>query len=125
MSTTFEDVKQSIVEAQLAATPKDKLVNDMIKGTAELLSADDIIKRLGIRADEFEKLVDLPNHYLRTQGGLGAALHTSKHLFDVHIELINKELESKTDFPKPDLYILGKARWKRETFKKWLEAQCV
>lgn len=122
--TEFEDVKQAIVEAQLASTPKDKVVNDIMKGSAELLSANDIINRLGITAVEFQELVNLPNHYLRTNGGLGAAVYTTKRMFDAHIELINQELEKNLSFPKPDLYILGKARWKKETFKKWLEEQC-
>ena len=125
MTTEFKDVKQAIVEAQLAATPKDKLVNDIMKGSADLLSANDIITRLGISVDEFMKLINLPNHSLRTNGGLAAAVYASKRMFDTHIELINEELEKKTSFPKPDLYILGKARWKKETFKKWLEGQCV
>ena len=124
MSTKFEDVKQSIVEAQLASTPKDKVVNDIMKGAADLLSANDIIKRLGITADEFQELVNLPNHYLRNTGGtFGETLYRSSRLFDSHIELINKDLEGKSTFPKPDFYILGKARWKKETFKKWLEEQ--
>ena len=124
MSTKFEDVKQSIVEAQLASTPKDKVVNDIMKGAADLLSANDIIKRLGITADEFQELVNLPNHYLRNTGGtFGEALYRSSRLFDSHIELINRDLEGKSTFPKPDFYILGKARWKKETFKKWLEEQ--
>ncbi|EER47566.1 hypothetical protein AM305_07793 [Actinobacillus minor NM305] len=122
--TEFKDVKQAIVEAQLASTPKDKVINDIMKGSAELLSANDIINRLGITAKEFQELVNLPNHYLRTNGGLGSALHTTQRMFDTHIELINQELEKKLFFPKPDLYILGKARWKKETFKKWLEEQC-
>ncbi|MEG9489351.1 hypothetical protein [Mannheimia indoligenes] len=122
--TEFEDVKQAIVEAQLASTPKDKVVNDIMKGSAELLSANDIINRLGITAVEFQELVNLPNHYLRTNGGLGAAVYTTKRMFDAHIELINQELEKNLSFPEPDLYILGKARWKKETFKKWLEEQC-
>lgn len=122
--TEFKDVKQAIVEAQLASTPKDKVINDIMKGSAELLSANDIINRLGITAKEFQELVNLPNHYLRANGGLGAALHTTQRMFDTHIELINQELEKKLFFPKPDLYILGKARWKKETFKKWLEEQC-
>jgi hypothetical protein len=125
MSTKFEDVKQFIVEAQLASTPKDKVVNDIMKGTADLLSANDIIKRLGITADEFKELVNLPNHYLRTRGGLAGALHNNTTLFNANIELINQDLEKASSFPKPDLYILGKARWKKETFKKWLEEQCV
>ncbi|MCT8761875.1 hypothetical protein P9Z71_10760 [Glaesserella parasuis] len=122
--TEFKDVKQAIVEAQLAATPRDKLVNDIMKGSADLLSANDIITRLGISADEFKELVNLPNHYLRTNGGFGATVYNTKRMFDTHIELINQELEKNISFPKPDLYILGKARWKKETFKKWLEEQC-
>ena len=122
--TEFKDVKQAIVEAQLAATPRDKLVNDIMKGSADLLSANDIITRLGISADEFKELVNLPNHYLRTNGGFGATVYNTKRMFDAHIELINQELEKNISFPKPDLYILGKARWKKETFKKWLEEQC-
>ena len=95
-----------------------------MKGAADLLSANDIIKRLGITADEFQELVNLPNHYLRNTGGtFGEALYRSSRLFDSHIELINKDLEGKSTFPKPDFYILGKARWKKETFKKWLEEQ--
>lgn len=120
----FKDVKQAIVEAQLASTPKDKMINNIMKGSAELLSANDIILRLGITANEFEKLVKLPNHYLRINGGLGAALAATHSLFDPHIELINQDLEKSSTFPKPDLYILGKARWTKETFKKWLEEQC-
>lgn len=122
--TEFKDVKQSIVEAQLASTPKDKVVNDIIKGSAELLSANDIINRLGITVEEFQELVNLPQHYLKANGGLGAAIYRTQRMFDAHIELINQELEKNLSFPKPDLYILGKARWKKETFKQWLEEQC-
>ena len=68
--------------------------------------------------------MNLPNHYLRTNGGFGATVYNTKRMFDAHIELINQELEKNISFPKPDLYILGKARWKKETFKKWLEEQC-
>lgn len=125
MTTEFKDVKQAIVEAQLAATPKDKLVNDIMKGSADLLSANDIITRLGITAHEFMSLVNLPKHSLRTNGGLGAAMYASRQMFNTNIELINEELEKKTTFPKPDLYILGKSRWKKETFQKWLEEQCI
>ncbi len=112
--TEFKDVKQAIVEAQLASTPKDKVVNDIMKGSAELLSANDIINRLGIGADEFQELVNLPNHYLRINGGLGAAVYNTRRMFDTHVELVNQELEKNISFPKPDLYILGKARWKKK-----------
>lgn len=121
--TEFKDVKSAIVEAQLASTPKDKVVSDIMKGSADLLSANDIIQRLGITANEFEILVGLPNHYVRTNRGLGAVIHSAK-MFDPYIELVNSELEKNITFPKPDIYILGKARWKKETFKKWLEEQC-
>lgn len=122
--TEFKDVEDAIVETQLASTPRDKVINDIVKGAGNFLSANDIIKRLGISADEFKDLVNLPNHYIRTNGGLGAALYSSTRLFDATVELVNKDLEQKKSFPKPDLYILGKARWKKETFKKWLEEQC-
>lgn len=123
--TEFKDVKRAIVAAQLATSPKDKMINSIMKGSAELLSANDIIQKLGITVDEFKELLKLPNHYLRTEGGLGAVIHGSQALFDRNVELINKELEQKKGFfPKPDLYILGKARWTKETFKKWLEEQC-
>lgn len=124
MVKNFEDVKQSIVEAQLASSPKDKMINSIMKGTADLLSANDIINRLGITPNEFEKMVNLPRHYVNAKG-LGGAVHAANVLFDPHIELINHDLEEKTMFPKPDLYILGKARWTKETFKKWLEKQCI
>lgn len=123
MNTEFENVKPAIVEAQLASTPKNQLVKDIMKGSADLLSANDIIHRLGINADEFLNLVNLPNHYLRTNGGLGAAVYQTRRMFDAHIELVNKDLEKNISFPKPDLYILGKARWKKETFQQWLEEQ--
>lgn len=122
--TEFKDVKQAIVDAQLASTPKNQLVNDIMKGSSDLLSANDIIHRLGISADEFQELVNLPNHYLRANGGLGAAVYQTRRMFDAHIELVNQELEKKLSFPKPDLYILGKARWKKDTFRQWLEEQC-
>ncbi|HDR1805563.1 TPA: hypothetical protein QB606_000827 [Pasteurella multocida] len=130
MSTKFEDVREAIVKAQLASTPRDKVINDVIKGSAELLSANDIIIRLSITVGEFRKLVGLPNHYIKIKPGasipniIGGSSYCSKELYSSDIELINKELEKKTSFPKPDLYILGKARWKKETFKKWLEEQC-
>lgn len=121
----FQDVKQSIIEAQLAATPRDKLVNDIVKGSADLLSANDIITRLGITANEFTELVNLPNHSLRTYQGLSALGSNRAKTFESYVELINEELGRNISFPKPDLYILGKARWKKETFKKWVEKQCV
>ncbi|HDR1420435.1 hypothetical protein CDE51_09940 [Pasteurella multocida] len=130
MSTKFEDVKEAIVKAQLASTPRDKVINDVIKGSAELLSASDIISRLSITVNEFRELVGLPNHYIKIKPGasipsvIGESSYYSKELYSSDIELINKELEKNISFPKPDLYILGKARWKKETFKKWLEEQC-
>lgn len=121
MVKKFEDVKQSIVEAQLAS---DKMISEITSGMSSVISAHDIIKRLGVTPDEFQELVNLPNHYLRNTGGtFGEALYRSSRLFDSHIELINRDLEGKSTFPKPDFYILGKARWKKETFKKWLEEQ--
>lgn len=124
MNTKFEEVKQSIVEAQLASTPKDKMVNNIMKGSSELLSANEIIQQLGIEPYEFEQLVNLPNHYIQMNNSLGATLARSTRLVGGKIELINRDLEKKSQFPKPDLYILGKARWTKETFKKWLEEQC-
>lgn len=124
MNTKFEEVKQSIVEAQLASTPKDKMVNNIMKGSSELLSANEIIQQLGIEPYEFEQLVNLPNHYIQMNNSLGATLAHSTRLVGRKIELINRDLEKKSQFPKPDLYILGKARWTKETFKKWLEEQC-
>lgn len=123
--TEFKDIKQAIVAAQLSATPKEQMINSIMEGSAELLSANDIIKKLGITADEFsELLLKLPNHYLRVNGGLGEAVMRTRALFDRDVELINRDLEQKSTFPKPDLYVLGKARWTKETFKKWLEEQC-
>ena len=123
MVKSFIDVKQSIIEAQLASSPKDKMINSIMRGTADLLSANDIINRLGITSSEFERMVNLPRHYIAAKG-FGSATHDLIGLFDQHIEFINQDLEDETKFPEPDLYILGKARWTKETFKKWLEAQC-
>lgn len=126
MTTEFENVKQAIVDAQLASTPRDQMAHEITNGMANLLSAHDIIKRLGITANEFQELVNLPNHYLQTTGGvLGVSRHNTERLFEARIELINKDLEGKSTFPKPDFYLLGKARWKKETFKKWLAEQGV
>ena len=100
------------------------MISEITSGMSNVISAHDIIKRLGITPDEFQELVNLPNHYLRNTGGtFGETLYKSSRLFDSHIELINRDLEGKSTFPKPDFYILGKARWKKETFKKWLEEQ--
>ena len=124
MVKKFEDVKQSIIDAQLASITSDKMIDEITGGMSNVISAHDIIKRLGITPDEFQELVNLPNHYLRNTGGTFAeALYRSTRLFDSHVELINRDLEGKSTFPKPDFYILGKARWKKETFKKWLEEQ--
>ncbi|KGQ29758.1 hypothetical protein [Gallibacterium anatis] len=125
MASLFDQVKSNIVKAQLTSSPKDRMINSIMNGSAELLSANDIILRLGITVKEFEKLIKLPNHYLKTNGELGAAFAATHSLLDSNIELINKDLSEKGSvFPKPDLYILGKARWTKETFKKWLEEQC-
>ncbi|MDC2824574.1 hypothetical protein PHA51_00785 [Rodentibacter pneumotropicus] len=123
--TEFKDVKNAIVEAQLASIPSDQMISEITLGMSNVISAHDIIKRLGITIDEFKELVNLPNHYVRTTGSpLAATLYNSSRLFETNIELVNKELEGKTTFPKPDFYILGKARWKKETFEKWLQEQC-
>lgn len=121
--TEFKHIKQAIVEAQLASTPKDKMIQSIMQGTTELLSANDIIQKLGITTDEFQRLVDLPNHQLRNST-LG---HITRFYSDVsggQVELVDTNWEATNKFPKPDLYILGKARWTKETFKEWLEKQC-
>lgn len=115
----FKEVKKAIVDAQLASTPKAALLNDVAQGAVVLLSANDIIRSLGISAKAFEQLVGLPNHYLQSDG-----VNNATSLFEQRVELVNRELESVGGFPKPDLYVLGKARWAKSTFKKWLDAQC-
>ena len=125
MSTKFEDVKQAIIEAQLASIPRNEIINEITSGMANFLSADDIIKCLDITPDEFQNLVNLPNHYLKTTGSpLVATLYHKNRFFDSSLELVNESLESKATFPKPDFYLLGKARWKKETFNQWIEEQC-
>ena len=90
MVKSFKDVKQSIIEAQLASSPKDKMINSIMRGTADLLSANDIINRLGITSSEFERMVNLPRHYIAAKG-FGSATQDLIGLFDQHIELINKK----------------------------------
>ena len=116
MSTNFEDIKQLIVEAQLASTPQEKMISEMTNGMSNLLSADDIIECLCITTDEFKELVNLPNHELRYPTNAILLAYYNSKLVNARIELVNRDLEGESTFPKPDLYILGKARWKKETF---------
>ena len=73
--TEFKDVKQSIVAAQLASTPKDKVVSDIMKGSmTEFKDIKQAIVETQLAATPKDKivndvmkgsteLVNLPNHY--------------------------------------------------------------
>lgn len=122
----FEDIREQIIESQLSQAYEKVLVDKILEGKQELLSANDIIEILGISHTEFQEMINLPNHILFASN--------ARSLFDItnrlnptssKYELINEELKQNTRLPKPDLYILGKARWAKTTIKHWLEKQCI
>ncbi|KAA6208070.1 hypothetical protein [Avibacterium paragallinarum] len=124
MIKKFEDIKDDIVASQLSQSYEKVLIDNMLQGKRELLSANDIIEMLGISSDEFKEMLDLPNHVLFASNARAVFDLTSRlNPANAKYELINTELKQSTKLPKPDIYIIGKARWAKGTIKNWLENQ--
>ena len=93
----------------------------MIEGKIKLLSAKDIYTRLNISSGEFEQLVKNsdPTYSLHERNKIDAI--TDSLIGKGLVKAISRtEIQYKYSFPKPDLYIAGKARWSPDTLKRWL-----
>lgn len=115
-----EQIKKLLISEQEGIAPNEQIINDLIEGKIKLLSAKDIYTRLNISSGEFEQLVKNSDPTY--------SLH-EKNKMDALTSLIGKgliktisqtEIQYKYSFPKPDLYIAGKARWSSDTLKRWL-----
>lgn len=114
-----EQIKKILISEQQSDPVENQLVDAIIAGKVELLSDVDICKKLNLSVPEFTRLVrqsdpsyraDLPHfpeHAIR-------AFSVSQ---STKLTLPYKQTFS---FPKPDIYIAGKARWTTDTLKNWL-----
>ena len=116
-----EQIKKLLISEQEGIAPNEQIINDLIEGKIKLLSAKDIYTRLNISSGEFEQLVK--------NNDTAYSLHEKNKIDAITDSLIGKglvkaisrtEIQYKYSFPKPDLYIAGKARWSPDTLKRWL-----
>ena len=116
-----EQIKKLLISEQEGIAPKEQIINDLIEGKIKLLSAKDIYTRLNISSGEFEQLVKNsdPTYSLHEKNKMDAL--TKSLIGKGLIKTISQtEIQYKYSFPKPDLYIAGKARWSSDTLKRWL-----
>ncbi|BBF07655.1 hypothetical protein [Haemophilus influenzae] len=116
-----EQIKKLLISEQEGIAPNEQIINDLIEGKIKLLSAKDIYTRLNISSGEFEQLVKHsdPTYSLHEKNKMDA--FTKSLIRKDLIKAISRtEIQYKYSFPKPDLYIAGKARWSPDTLKRWL-----
>lgn len=116
-----EQIKKLLISEQEGISPNEQIINDLIEGKIKLLSAKDIYTRLNISSGEFEQLVknNDPTYSLHEKNKIDAI--TDSLIGKGLVKAISRtEIQYKYSFPKPDLYIAGKARWSPDTLKRWL-----
>ena len=116
-----EQIKKLLISEQEGISPNEQIINDLIEGKIKLLSAKDIYTRLNISSGEFEQLVKNsdPTYSLHEKNKIDAL--TDSLIGKGLVKAISRtEIQYKYSFPKPDLYIAGKARWSPDTLKRWL-----
>ena len=116
-----EQIKKLLISEQEGIAPNEQIINDLIEGKIKLLSAKDIYTRLNISSGEFEQLVknNDPTYSLHEKNKIDAI--TDSLIGKGLVKAISRtEIQYKYSFPKPDLYIAGKARWSPDTLKRWL-----
>lgn len=116
-----EQIKKLLISEQEGISPNEQIINDLIEGKIKLLSAKDIYTRLNISSGEFEQLVKNsdPTYSLHEKNKIDAI--TDSLIGKGLVKAISRtEIQYKYSFPKPDLYIAGKARWSPDTLKRWL-----
>jgi len=116
-----EQIKKLLISEQEGIAPNEQIINDLIEGKIKLLSAKDIYTRLNISSGEFEQLVKNsdPTYSLHEKNKMDAI--TDSLIGKGLVKAISRtEIQYKYSFPKPDLYIAGKARWSPDTLKRWL-----
>ncbi|WP_338187815.1 hypothetical protein [Thalassospira tepidiphila] len=98
------------------------LIDDIVSGSAILLSADDICQRLSISRSTFDRWVkngqpikEMIAEFRRDKDkNLSRAGKLLNHMQRSDID------RSITSFPPPDIRIGGSPRWSADTLKKWL-----
>lgn len=112
----IEATKNLLLQEQKGNFDKEELIENIILGNVQLLTADDIAQRLGVSIDVFHRWVKNADH--KYQIPTNSAL---KALGDPLINALPGKKEN-TAFTKPDLYIGSYPRWTVETFRNWLRS---
>nr|DAT90883.1 MAG TPA: hypothetical protein [Bacteriophage sp.] len=117
-----EQIKKLLISEQEGIAPNEQIINDLIEGKIKLLSAKDIYTLLNISSSEFEQLVKNsdPTYSLHEKNKMDALTKGLIIRKDLIKAISRTEIQYKYSFPKPDLYIAGKARWSSDTLKRWL-----
>lgn len=113
-SSTIEATKHLLLQEQKGSFDKEKLIEDIISGKANLLTADTIALRLGIPIEVFHRWVKNGDSHYIIPGNL------AMKMFGNALEDTMFSGKGNTTFPKPDVYIGNYPRWTVETFRNWL-----
>lgn len=119
----IEQIKKMLISEQEGIATNEQIINDLVAGKIKLLSAKDIYTRLNISSDEFTQLVKRSDPNFRLNENNIVDTFMEKLNLPKAIDVYNVSSSNTKDsysFPKPDLYIAGKARWSPDTLKKWL-----
>lgn len=115
-SNAIKATKNLLLQEQKGNFDKEELIENIILGNAQLLTADDIAQRLGISIDVFHRWVKNADH--KYQIPMNSALET---LGNSLTNVLSGKKEN-TAFAKPDVYIGSYPRWTVETFRNWLRS---
>lgn len=117
-----EQIKKILISEQQGNSPSNQLIDDIISGKVELLSEKDICKKLNLNEKEFIELVKQSDPKYDANGRV-FSIETINAFFPQKTVQMDKFLlnyKKSYSFPKPDIYIVGKARWTTDTLRNWL-----
>lgn len=103
----------------------DKTVRGIMNGSIQMLTAEDIARKLNISVELFHKWVSNGNpKYKKSQNSYSSLVDALRQYGQPPIVKAFYEMdEEKNTFPSPDFYLGNHPRWLDETLKNWLYAQ--
>ncbi len=122
MDTNIKKTKELLLASQKGIGSKEKIINDIVDGVAELLSISDLSERLSISRDVIIGWIKNTDPNFKPPKEIRLAFPTRGY----YEEQIKKSLSYKasyskdTYFPIPDIYVGNEPRWEKGTIKNWL-----
>lgn len=119
-SNTTEQIKKMLISEQQPNAPEAQLIEAIIDGRVKLLSDKDIYQKLNISETEFSEWVKQTTPNYQAEHRTAQAVAVGVLFRDYSTKMSPFSQKKQHSFPKPDIYIAGKARWTTDTLRNWL-----